>query len=80
MKINQPIYLVSLLLIFSYIFIFAPGDMTGNTNLILKMYSGKFRSVNPLIFSVFNLLGVWPMAYGVLVLEESKVQDFPVWP
>jgi hypothetical protein len=44
------------------------------------MYSPEFRSVNPLIFSVFNLLGVWPMAFTVLVLEESKSQDFPVWP
>lgn len=80
MKIKHPIYLVSLFLIFSYIFFFAPGDMAGNTSLILKMYSEEFRSVNPLIFSVFNLLGVWPMFYAVLVLEESKVQEFPVWP
>ncbi len=76
MKIKHPIYLVSLFLIFSYIFFFAPGDMAGNTSLILKMYSEEFRSVNPLIFSVFNLLGVWPMFYAVLVLEESKVQSF----
>lgn len=80
MKIRNPLYLLALILFLVYIFIFAPSDTSNSFTLIQRMYSPEFRSVNPLIFSVFNLLGVWPMAFTVLVLEESKLQDFPVWP
>ena len=80
MKIRNPLYLLALILFLVYIFIFAPSDTSYSFTLIQRMYSPEFRSVNPLIFSVFNLLGVWPMAFTVLVLEESKLQDFPVWP
>jgi len=80
MKIRNPLYLLALILFLVYIFIFAPSDTSNSFTLIQRMYSPEFRSVNPLIFSVFNLLGVWPMAFAVLVLEESKLQDFPVWP
>ena len=31
-----------------------------------------------MVFSVFNLTGVWPMVYAVLVLSEA--QGFAVWP
>lgn len=75
MKIRQPVFLLALALIILY----APTSNAENINLIRTMYS-DFRAVNPLIFSTFNVLGVWPMIYAVLVLEEAEAQSFPVWP
>lgn len=80
MKIRQPVFLLVLALIMVYATFYAPGSNTENFALIQRMYSSEFRSVNPLTFSVFNLLGVWPMVYAVLVLEEAESQTFPVWP
>lgn len=64
----------------TYVIFYSPGNNANNLFLIQKMYSTDFRSVNPFIFSIFNLLGIWPMAFAVLVLEEADLQQFPVWP
>ena len=80
MKIRQPVYLLVLLLLILYATLYSPGSNSENLTLIQRMYSGEFRTINPLVFSTFNLLGVWPMVYAVLVLEEAKIQPFPVWP
>jgi len=80
MKIRQPVYLLVLLLLILYATLYAPGSNSENLTLIQRMYSGEFRTINPLVFSTFNLLGVWPMVYAVLVLDEAKIQPFPVWP
>ncbi len=80
MKIRQPVFLLALALIILYATLYAPASNAENINLIRTMYSSDFRAVNPLIFSTFNLLGVWPMIYAVLVLEEAEAQSFPVWP
>ena len=79
MKIRNPGYLVILAILIIYAILYAPGNNTENVLLIQRMYS-DFRSVNPLIFSTFNLLGVWTMVYAVLVLEEAESQSFSVWP
>jgi len=58
MKIRQPVFLLVLALNIVYATFYAPGSNTENFALIQRMYSGEFHSVNPLIFSFFNLLGV----------------------
>lgn len=80
MKIRQPAFLVILVLLILYATLYAPGSNMENLSLILRMYSADFRSVNPLVFTIFNLLGVWPMVYAVLVIEEAEAQPFQVWP
>ncbi len=80
MKIRQPVFLLALALIIIYAAFYATTSNAENIGLIRTIYSANFRAVNPLIFSIFNLLGVWPMIYAVLVLEEGEAQSFPVWP
>jgi hypothetical protein len=80
MKVTRPAYLLLLLLILAYIILFAPENSPENLSLIQRMYSPGFRTVNPLVFTVFNLMGVWPMVYAVLVLDEAEAQGFTVLP
>lgn len=77
MKIRSPAYIALLAIIIVYAALYAPSTNPENTELIQRMYT---TGVNPLIFTVFNLLGVWPMIFAVLVLDEAKSQGFPVYP
>ncbi|MHA2501308.1 MAG: hypothetical protein ACXAE3_00345 [Candidatus Kariarchaeaceae archaeon] len=52
-----------------------------DTQLILDMVTGNFDSVDPLVFVIFNLLGVIPLMIGLLVLfDDQSSQRFPAWP
>jgi hypothetical protein len=79
-KPKNPIYLIILAIILSYIFIFAPKSSSSTFNLINKMYSRSYRDVNPLIFSIFNLMGIWPLLYIMILVFEANNQKMPVWP
>ncbi|WP_199311217.1 DUF2834 domain-containing protein [Trichocoleus sp. FACHB-69] len=38
------------------------------------------EEVNPILTSIFWLMGVWPMIYACLMFADGKMQNFRVWP
>jgi len=54
------------------------NNTTRNTEIIIAIISGEFNSIDPLVFSVFNLLGILPLMYGLVILFDQ--QDLPSWP
>ncbi len=65
-----------------YAFIFAPDDVSASAtlDLIIRLSSGQWQGINPLIVTLFNLMGIWPMIYACLVLIDGVGQKIPAWP
>jgi hypothetical protein len=68
-------------LLFSlYAFLLAPGDDPGTLDLIIRLSSGQWEGINPLVVALFNLMGVWPLIYcGVMVVDGAN-QSLKAWP
>ena len=63
-----------------YAFTLAPPLQPDTPELILKLSTGQWDGINPLIVALFNLMGVWPMIYAALVLIDGVGQKIPAWP
>ncbi|MFN4280353.1 DUF2834 domain-containing protein [Thermosynechococcus sp.] len=63
-----------------YSFGFAPPDQPQTLTLIQRLATGDWQGINPLIVSLFNLMGVWPLIYTALLTVDGREQRFPAWP
>lgn len=64
----------------SYGFIFAPPEDPNTFNLIQKLSAFEIEGINPLIVSLFNLMGVLPLMYAPLLLIDGKGQKLVAFP
>ncbi|MDX2010070.1 MAG: hypothetical protein SFW67_07770 [Myxococcaceae bacterium] len=61
-------------------FVAAPPASIDTNDVILKMMTGRLEGVNRPLFALFNLMGVFPMAFlGVLAFDSAE-QKVPKWP
>jgi hypothetical protein len=63
-----------------YAFGFAPPDQADTWALITQLSTGQWQDINPAIVALFNLMGIWPMAYVCLALIDGQGQQVPAWP
>jgi hypothetical protein len=63
-----------------YAFFLAPPERTDTFDLILRLSTGKWQGINPLIIALFNLMGIWPILYTSLLLIDGRGQKIPAWP
>jgi len=63
-----------------YAFTLAPPSQPDTFDLIVKISSGQWDGINPVIIALFNLMGVWPMAYACLMLIDGTGQKIAAWP
>ncbi len=64
----------------SYAFLLAPPTQPDTWTLIKNLSLGKLEGINPLIVSLFYIMGVWPMIYSCLLFIDGKEQKIPAWP
>ncbi|MBK1725077.1 hypothetical protein [Thiocystis violacea] len=57
-----------------------PPDDGYSRQVVMASLAMNLSAVEPLVFMVFNLLGVIPMTYALLVLFDGKEQPMPAWP
>ncbi len=62
-----------------YAFGFAPPDDPGTLDLIVRLSSGQFAGVNPLVVNLFNIMGVLPLMYCCLLYSDGRGQKLPAW-
>lgn len=62
-----------------YAFIFAPPNQPDTLDLIVNLSTGNIQGINPLIVSLFNLMGVLPAIYACFLLVDGKGQKLPAW-
>lgn len=64
----------------TYAFLLAPPDQPDTFELIKNLSTGKWEGINPLVISLFNIMGVWPIIYSCLMFIDGRGQKLPVWP
>lgn len=64
----------------AYAFLLAPPNQPGTPELIKNLSTGQWQGINPLVVSLFNIMGVWPMIYSCLLFIDGRAQKIPVWP
>ena len=63
-----------------YAFTGAPPAQPNTLDLITDLSTGNWDGINPLVVSLFNLMGIWPMIYACLILPDGAEQKLPAWP
>ena len=65
----------------SYAFFLAPPDnFPESLELIKNLSTGNWQGINPLIISLFNIMGIWPFVYSAVVFLDGRNQKIPAWP
>ncbi len=64
----------------AYAFLLAPPDQPDTLELIKNLSIGKWEGINPLVISLFNIMGVWPIIYSCLLFIDGREQKIPAWP
>jgi hypothetical protein len=63
----------------AYAFLLAPANSPNTLSLILNLSTGQWAGINPIVIALFNLMGIWPMAYGAVMLFEQSEKSKPGW-
>jgi hypothetical protein len=63
-----------------YAFFFAPPNQPDTFELITKMSLGEWQGINPLIISLFNLMGIWPAVYACVLFADGRGQRLRAFP
>ncbi|RUR86734.1 DUF2834 domain-containing protein [Chlorogloeopsis fritschii PCC 9212] len=63
-----------------YAFVFAPPNQPDTFELIKNLSTGQWQGINPLVISLFNIMGVWPLIYSAVIFIDGRGQKIPAWP
>ncbi|NJK51330.1 DUF2834 domain-containing protein [Candidatus Gracilibacteria bacterium] len=64
----------------SYAFLFAPPNQPDTFELIIRLSTGDWEGINPLIISLFYLMGIWPIIYACLLFVDGRGQKIKAFP
>lgn len=64
----------------TYAFLLAPPEQPDTFELIKNLSTGQWEGINPLVISLFNIMGVWPIIYSCLMFIDGRGQKIPAWP
>ncbi len=64
----------------TYAFLFAPPDQPDTVELIKNLSLGQWQGINPLVVSLFNIMGIWPAIYSCLIFIDGRGQKIRAWP
>ncbi|MEM6448981.1 MAG: DUF2834 domain-containing protein [Cyanobacteria bacterium P01_D01_bin.105] len=80
MRLNNAAFAFLWLGFVLYAFTLSPPAQPDTFDLIVKLSSGQWEGLNPLVVTLFNLMGIWPMVYACLALIDGKDQSISAWP
>ncbi|WP_298921368.1 hypothetical protein [uncultured Nostoc sp.] len=65
----------------AYILLLAPPLHLGETLTLLKnIFTLQWAAINPIILSLFSLVGIWLLIYSSLLFIDGRMQSIPFWP
>ena len=65
----------------AYVLLLAPPLHLDETLTLLKnIFTLKWAAINPIILSIFSLVGIWLLIYSSLLLFDGRMQRIPFWP
>lgn len=63
-----------------YILLLAPPVQPSTLKLLQNLFTGHWLEINPIIFSLFSLVGIWLLIYSSLMLIDGRMQKLAAWP
>uniref|UniRef100_B8HWG2 DUF2834 domain-containing protein n=1 Tax=Cyanothece sp. (strain PCC 7425 / ATCC 29141) TaxID=395961 RepID=B8HWG2_CYAP4 len=63
-----------------YILFFAPPLQPDTFQPLQSLLAGQWPAINPVILSLFSLVGIWLLIYSCLVFPDGRMQPFSAWP
>jgi hypothetical protein len=63
----------------AYILIWAPPVQPDTVQPLQTLLSGHIPGINPVIVSLFSLVGIWILIYSCLLFADGRMQRLPVW-
>ncbi|MGL5793948.1 MAG: hypothetical protein ACRC06_05960 [Waterburya sp.] len=64
-----------------YLLLLAPPfDWELTKLLLIKLLTLQWNAINPVIFSLFSLVGVWILIYSSLLFFDGRMQTLPFYP
>lgn len=65
----------------AYILLLAPPFHLQETlTLLKKLLTGQWADINPIVLSLFALVGIWLQIYSCLLFIDGRMQKIPFWP
>ncbi|WP_341527713.1 DUF2834 domain-containing protein [Nostoc sp. UHCC 0302] len=62
-----------------YAFVLAPPQQPNTFELIKNLSIAQWQGINPLVVSLFNLMGIWPLIYSAVLFIDGRGQKIPAW-
>lgn len=63
-----------------FAFGFAPPPDPDTFELIKRLSTGEWQGINPIVIALFNIMGIWPLAFGAVLLVDGRGQKIPARP
>jgi hypothetical protein len=64
-----------------YLLLLAPSfNWELTKSLIVRLLTLQWNEINPVIFSLFSLIGVWILIYSSLLFFDGRMQSIPFYP
>jgi hypothetical protein len=64
----------------AYAFLYAPPERPDTADLIVSLSTGETDEIEPILVSLFNLMGVLPAIYSCLIYLDGRGQKISAWP
>ncbi|HEY9695672.1 MAG TPA: hypothetical protein V6D10_00135 [Trichocoleus sp.] len=62
-----------------YVFWFAPPVQADTFQPLQTLLAGKIPYVNPVILSLFSMIGIWLLIYSCLIFADGRMQQVRAW-
>lgn len=62
-----------------YVLLVAPPLQPDTFQPLQTLLSGQIPSVNPVLISLFSLVGIWIVIYSALIFIDGRTQQLPAW-
>lgn len=62
-----------------YVLFFAPPLRSNLLQPIQTLLSGQIPMLNPVVISIFSMVGIWLLIYSCLIFADGRMQRIPAW-
>jgi hypothetical protein len=62
-----------------YVLLFAPPLQPDTFQPVQTLLAGQLPTINPVVVSLFSLIGIWILIYSCLIVPDGRMQRLPGW-
>lgn len=64
----------------TYAIFLSPPSTPETFETIKDLSTGQWRELNSAVVVLFNFMGLWPVVYAAVALDDGREQTIPAWP